>query len=99
MKAQLRITSEYNKDEIGGRKSAIKELQDRARQLHEKWFGIFGWDTPVPIDMAWHNLTVAMKEIQTADRCRPYIEEAREQLDQTEWIISCEQSKSDSKPL
>jgi len=97
MKAQLRITAAYNVAEIADRKSAINELEDRAHQLHEEWFDVFGWDTPVPIDEAHHNLVFAMENIQTADQCRPYIGTAREQLDMAEWVINCERSEDNPK--
>lgn len=98
MKAQLRITAAYNEAEIADRKSAINELEDRAHQLHEEWFDVFGWDTPVPIDEAHHNLVFAMTNIQSADRCRLHIETAREQLNMAEWVINCEQSEGNLKP-
>jgi len=80
-------------------KAKINDLERRASELHEDWIAIFGQDTPVPIDRAYHNLIFAMQDIQTADRCDPRIEMAREQLDQAKWILNFEQSESNSKPF
>ena len=99
MKSQLTITGGYKKADLEERKSNINVLEKLASQLHEEWIAIFGQDTPVPIDRAWHNLVFAMQDIQTADRCDPRIEIAREQLDQAKWVINCEQSESNTKPL
>lgn len=98
MKSQLTIIGNFKKSCLEERKSKINILKMRAGKLYEEWVDIFGRDTPVPIDRAWHNLAVAMDEIQTADQCDPRIETAREQLAQANWIINCEQSESNSKP-
>lgn len=85
---QLDITGGFEKEELQERKQRISELQERAKALHEDWMAVFGSaDTPVPIDRAWHNLSVALDSIQTELQYKSRVAMAEEQLDQAEWVV------------
>lgn len=89
---QLDITGGFEKEELKKRKGKISNLQERAKALHEDWIAVFGSaDTPVPIDRAWHNLSVALDSIQTEMQYKSRVAMAEEQLDQAEWIIDQEE--------
>jgi hypothetical protein len=75
-------------ERVEERKEEIRELQGRAHELHVRWVKTFGpHDTPVPIDRAWNNLHIALEDVQ-GDPPEDRIAAAREQLDQTDWILS-----------
>lgn len=89
---QLDITNSFDKQALDSRKEQITGLQSRANNLLEEWRAIFGAaDTPVPIDRAWHNLTVAMESIQKEPQYKSRVTMAEEQLEQAEWIVNEEQ--------
>lgn len=90
---QLDITAGFQKGELEKRKGRIGGLQERAKALHEDWVAVFGSaDTPVPIDRAWHNLSVALDSIQAEMQYKGRVAIAEEQLDQAEWIVNQEES-------
>lgn len=89
---QLDITNSFDKQALDRRKQRISNLRSRANTLIKDWQSIFGTaDTPVPIDRAWHNLTLAMEAVQGESQFKSRIAMAEEQLDQAEWIVEAEQ--------
>jgi hypothetical protein len=85
---QLDITGRFDKQTLSKRKKRIRDLQTRAKRIYEDWVAVFGAaDTPVPVDRAWHNLSVALDSIQREMQYKSRVAMAEEQLDQAEWII------------
>jgi hypothetical protein len=84
---QLDITGGFEKETFDERRNQINSLLDRATELYEEWAYVFGIDTPIPIDKAWHNLTIALENIQKDSSYRDRISLAKEGLNQAEWLL------------
>lgn len=92
--AQMDITASFG-PEVRERRDRADALRSRAKNLHDQWSRVFGpHDTPMPIDGAWHQTEVALRNIQspTADAS---LEAASDRLEEAEWIIQQESECND----
>jgi len=62
----------------------------------KRWRGIFGIDTPVEIDRAYHQLCIALRKCQT-EEAKGHIEQAKDHLEHSDWMMKNESGSGSKK--